>query len=522
MTTEAPERVDGEAVRRPGELTRSELLRWALRRLTSMRTALILLFLLAVAAAPGSFVPQRSVDPQQVASWQVAHPRATPWLERLDLFNVYGSAWFSAIYLLLMASLVGCVVPRLLTFLRALAAPPPRLPENLSAHGETRLVDVWPSTAQAFLGRTGRALRRRGFRVRVDRDGLVAERGRLREVGNLLFHASVLVVLVGFAYGKLYGFTGAVVVVQGESFVNSVSQYDNFLPGGKFAVDDLDPMSVSLDRFQATYLPSGQPSSFTADVRFRDETDGSSGQQRLEVNSPLTLGDTSLFLIGHGYAPIVTVRDGNGDVTYSGPTVFLPLDGSLHSYGVIKAPDARPSALALDGDFYPTAGVTASGETYSAFPGLGRPQLVLQAYEGDLGLDDGQAQNVYSLRKTGLRPLGEVRLEPGDQVALPDGAGTISFDGVEPWARLQVSSSPGDTVVLAGVVLGLGGMLLSLFVRRRRVWIRVSPHDELVETAASSGRKELVDDPDLSQWVSELHSRSEHSPERSARRRGRK
>jgi cytochrome c biogenesis protein len=489
-----------------GELAPGGLARWALRRLTSMRTALFLLFLLAVAAAPGSFLPQSSVDPQQVAGWRAAHPDASPVLDRLGLFNVYGSVWFSAIYLLLMCSLVGCVVPRLFGFFRTLTSPVPTTIDSAPRSANFQTWDVWPGTGEAFVERLAVWLRHRGFKVRVTSRGLVAHGGHLRELGNLMFHASILVVLAGFAYGKLYGFTGAVVIVEGRTFVNNASQYDNLLPGAQFGPEDLTPLSLQLDKFEATYLPNGQPRSFTADVTYRDDTEGSAGQQRLEVNRPLSLTGADVYLIGHGYAPIVTVTDGNGEITYSGPTVFLPLDSTLRSYGVVKAPDARPSQLAFDGEFYPTVGTAPDGARASVFPGLGRPQLALQSYTGDVGLDSGQAQNVYSLDTSGLTREGAVTLDPGDTVNLSDGLGSIRFDGVLPWARLQVSSSPGDRVVLGGVVIGLVGLLLSLFARRRRVYARVASDDALVEVSAVVGRRTFTDDHKKIAAVSRLRT----------------
>ncbi|MFS0702873.1 cytochrome c biogenesis protein ResB, partial [Cellulomonas sp. 179-A 4D5 NHS] len=105
-------------------------LRWAWRQLTSMRVALLLLMLLAVAAVPGSVWPQRSQAPERVAQYLVDHPTAGPWLERAGMFDVYSSAWFSAIYLLLFVSLVGCILPRTRAHLRALGARPPRTPRR--------------------------------------------------------------------------------------------------------------------------------------------------------------------------------------------------------------------------------------------------------------------------------------------------------------------------------------------------------------------------------------------------------
>ena len=100
--------------------------RWAWRTLTSMRTALLLLLLLAVAALPGSIWPQRSINPTRTADYIAAHPSLGPVLDRLGFFEVYATPWFSAIYLLLLISLVGCVLPRTRIHLRQVRARPPR------------------------------------------------------------------------------------------------------------------------------------------------------------------------------------------------------------------------------------------------------------------------------------------------------------------------------------------------------------------------------------------------------------
>ena len=87
-------------------------LRWCWRQLTSMRTALILLLLLSIAAIPGSLFPQRTQNPLKVREYFINDPESAKWLDRFSLFDVYGSPWFSAIYLLLFVSLIGCVLPR--------------------------------------------------------------------------------------------------------------------------------------------------------------------------------------------------------------------------------------------------------------------------------------------------------------------------------------------------------------------------------------------------------------------------
>jgi cytochrome c biogenesis protein len=525
----------------PSALSPRELARWAWRQLTSMRTALVLLFLLALAAVPGSVVPQQHIDAVKVARWQEDHTRLAQVYDALGLFSVYTSVWFSAIYILLMVSLVGCIVPRLRVYWRAIRARPPRAPRNLTRLPESRGFEVDEEPA-VVLERAAAALRRRRYRVvrsgpteaaapgpageAEDVGSVAAERGYLREAGNLLFHVSVLVVLVGFAFGQLFGYKGGVVTVVGQGFSNSLSQYDDFAPGSLFDPDQLSPLSLTVDDFHVKFLTSGpqlgQPTTFSADLTYTSSPGAPEKPYRLGVNHPLNLNGVSVFLVGHGYAPVVTVRDGNGDVAYKGPVVFLPQDSSFKSFGVIKVPDAAPEQLGFEGWFLPTYGFTMARGPFSQFPDTLDPVLSLTPYHGDLGLDRGNAQSVYELDKADLDtfpskdperlgPDARIKLAPGDSVRLPDGAGSIRFDGVDRWVKLQVSHSPAKGVALVGVVLGIIGMMGSLFIRPRRAWVRVRRRRgrtvvELAGLDRSSGG-------DLADEIDELERLVRHRPE---------
>ena len=472
----------------PPALGPVELSRWAWRQLTSMRTALVLLFLLALAAIPGSVVPQENIDAVKVTEWQRDHSVLAPIYDKLGLFSVYASPWFSSIYILLMVSLVGCVVPRLRIYWRAARAQPPRVPRHLSRLPESRTFELENADPDTVLARAAAVLRRRRYRVRTEDGAVSAERGYLREAGNLLFHLSVLVVLVGFAYGQLLGYKGGVITIVGQGFSNTLSQYDDFAPGRLFDPDDLSPLSLTVDDFDVKWLTSGpqlgQPESFDATVTYRPSPGAAPRRHELAVNHPLEAGDTSVFLVGHGYAPVVTVKDGNGDVAYQGPAAFLPQDGSFKSFGVIKVPDAAPEQLGFEGLFLPTYGFTMDSGPFSQFPDALDPVLSLVPYHGDLGLDTGRPQSVYSLDKTGLKtypnsdpslgPAKRLKIAVGQTVALPEGQGSIRFDGVQRWVKLQVGHSPGKGVALGGVVAGIVGLMGSLFIRPRRAWVRVT------------------------------------------------
>lgn len=460
--------------------------RWIWRQLTSMRTALILLFLLAVASVPGSVVPQDDVDAFTAAEWREQHPGLTKVYERLGLFDVYSSVWFSAIYILLMISLVGCILPRCKVYLDALRARPPRPPRNLHRLPESRRweTDEEPTTV---LERARASLR--GYRVVAHDDhSLSAERGYLREAGNLLFHVSIIIVLVGFAIGSLLGFKGGVIVVKGNGFANTLSQYDDFAGGALFDEDSLTPFSFTVDDFDVTFITEGREAGmahkFSADLSYRRSPSAEEEKRDIAVNHPLDVEGTKVYLISHGYAPHITVRDGKGEVAFSGPVVFLPEDSTFRSFGVVKVPDAqtadgKPLQLGLEGELYPTYGFTMETGPFSAFPEARDPLVSLTAWSGDLGLDAGEPQSVYALDKDGLQRLeGEdgkpVRLDLalGDSQDLPGGMGSVSFDGISPFVKVQVSKTPADWLALVGVCLALLGLLGSLFVRPRRVWVR--------------------------------------------------
>lgn len=495
---------DRQATALPPDLTARELARWSWRQLTSMRTALVLLLLLALASIPGSVIPQENIDSLAVSQWRDDHPRLAPVWERLDLFDVYGSVWFSAIYILLMISLVGCIIPRLFVYARAVRARPPRAPRHLSRLPESTSY-VTDEAPEDVLERAVTALRGRRFRVDAGDDSVAAERGHLREAGNLVFHLAVIVVLVGVAVGSLFGYKGGVIMLNGEDygFSNNLTQYDDFAPGALFDPDVMEPFSFSITDFQVDWLTEGERAGmareFVAELAYETEPGGETKSYDLRVNHPLSIGGTDVFLIGHGYAPVITIRDGDGEVAYSGPSVFLPTNAqTFESFGVVKAPDASPAQVGLEGTFYPTfaMGRDADGNLTmpaSVFGDAFDPLLSLFVYTGDLGLDDGTPSSVYVLDKAKATQVVKddgqpfrMDLRPGDTVTLPDDLGTVSFDGLQRWNKIQVSRSPGKLVALAGVVLALLGLLASLFIRPRRMWVRARRQDDgttLVEVA---------------------------------------
>jgi cytochrome c biogenesis protein len=478
------------------ELSRREFARWIWRQLTSMRTALLLLLLLALVAIPGSVLPQASVDARAVEAYRLDHPELAPLLARMGLFHTYTSVWFSAVYLLLMLSLVGCIVPRTIAYAKAYTARPPKAPANFSRMPASSIREVAVPDVAGAVERARAALGRARVDV-IERDGvteLSAESGHLRELGNLLFHLAVVGVLVGVAVGSLFGYRGAAVVTEGDDFSNVLTQYDDFASGALFDREALPPFAFHLDavdaRFQLTGPQRGAPRMFAARGTW---TTGTSAVREkpfdIRVNHPLKIGRTSVFLIGQGYAPVFKVTDAQGDVVFDDAVPFLPSDGTYTSSGVVKVPDARPEGLGFQGFFLPTAISTGKAEApISVFPAAANPYVGLFVFRGDLGLDKGRPQSVFMLDKAQLKQVKtkagapfRVSLTPGQIADLP-GGGSIQFVEIRQFARLQISSAPFAWLPLGATILGVGGLVLSLLIRPRRTWVRVSR--TVIEVAA--------------------------------------
>ncbi|MDF2665641.1 MAG: ResB protein [Microbacterium sp.] len=425
-------------------------MRWGWRQLTSMRTALVLLLLLAIAAVPGSIVPQRSADPNGVTQYFTDNPDLAPVLDKLSMFDVYTSPWFSAIYILLFISLIGCVLPRTKHHWKALRSQPPRTPARLGRLDDHRDVTVSvpegqdaAAVAAAAVETAAAQLKKSGYRVaRYDGRGsfsVSAERGYLRETGNLVFHAALVGVLIAVGVGGGFTYTGQRVLVEGQAFANSLLDYSSFNPGRFVNGDTLTPYSMTLDQFDVNYVAPGQPGGGQAGDFVAHMTTQAPGAQpqdgEIRVNHPLDVQGDRVYLLGNGYAPTVTIRNAQGEEVFHDSVAFLPQDANMTSLGVIKVADGMPEQLGLIGFFYPTMNVLDSGALTSTYGALEYPVLTLRVYAGDLGIDDGTPRSVYTLDPTNMTQLAggdsgtpAIQLMPGETQDLPNGLGTITFD----------------------------------------------------------------------------------------------
>ena len=439
-------------------------MRWCWRQLTSMRIALILLLLLAVAAIPGSLFPQRSQNPVQVRQYFIDNPQAAIWLDRFSMFEVFSSPWFSAIYLLLFISLMGCVLPRSIEHLKAIGAKPPLTPKYLDR------MEFYTEMEKVDLDKVEKYLKKKHFRIRRDENSISAEKGYARESGNLLFHLSLVLILIAVGVGSLLGSRGDAIVNVGDRFINTPTSYD-ILGFGKYQSEDsLPPFSLTVKDFKAEYDPvTNAAIDYELTVLTANPAGSKEMTRIIKVNQPLTYGSTKIYLQANGYAPTVVVKDKAGKVIFDGPTTFLPQDGNLSSIGAIKIPDMQPQ-IGFVASFLPTADRDPIRGGFSSYPEVLDPRLLLAIWKGDLGLNTGVPQSVYRIDTSKMERIGLKALVLNESYDF--GEGSVTFTGWTSWVNLQIVNDPGKGFALIGAILAILGLLISLFTRQRRVWIK--------------------------------------------------
>lgn len=479
--------------------------------LTSMRTALALLFLLAIAAIPGALLPQRSLNESNVIEYIENNGKLAEFYDKIQLFDVFSSTWFTAIYVLLLISLVGCILPRSWEHYKAMRAPVVRAPRNLArlAHNGEGLVEKREEEVEKDARKLLKGWKITEYSAEEDRAGvrsIAAEKGYTRELFNLIFHLGIVGMIVTAGLGRLFYYEGHVIVVtdgeqnqQNSVFCNTATaNYDSFRAGANFDGTGLTTFCFEAHDFSADYLANGQAEMFRSNISYAVGDDIQNDPEtwedyELRVNHPLRIEGDRVYLQGHGFAPTFTVTWPNGE-TRTQTVQWRPDDPTFFlSSGVVRFdppagmyPDLyerRQNQLAIQGLFAPTAEWEGDNNELltSSYPAMRDPAVAIDIYRGDNGLDTGIGQSLFSLDSSlmhsgVLQKIERVNLQIGDTVTLDDGT-TVSFDGASEFANYQISRDPTQNWVLVTTVISLISLVGSLMIRRRRIWVRFYPQE---------------------------------------------
>jgi cytochrome c biogenesis protein ResB len=516
---------------------RPEPLRWLWRLLTSVRFALWLIGLLALACLAGTLFPQLPAEmrqnPAAVQAWLAFQEGrfgvfAGP-LYRLGFFSVFRAPWFVAALSLLVVSVGVCTSSRFMPVWRNVTRPPRRVPDAFFDRGRHRVTVPMPAGGIAAVEQ---ALRCRHFRVTristAPSTYLFADRFAWAQFGTFASHLSLVLLLAG----ALVSLTGTVeqrvTVAEGES-------------AGVFAPSDPRHLQIRVDAAIARFDADGNPLEYrTALTLFRGGSPVKQGETT--VNTPLrydgfTFHQTTLDLAG----ATLRVRDAG-----TGNTVFRE---TLHLTGMVPTPVIvvrRGGEVIYSGPYLPTADVLGrireetglflrlAGEDRAPLPvrqDVADQQWMLIVALVNPGSDRlgpsrplrrGEVAAVEDIsvefrEVTGL-PAQELRDLPGfpfgailqlapsvegpPSLLLHDGAGLplelrpgvasigmanliYTFEGQRAISGITVRRDPGTWLIWIAVALLIGGLIVTFYVPRCRLWLRLS--DNGVTVAGQAG-----------------------------------
>ena len=422
------------------------------REYTRMRTAIFFLIGVVAIVAVGSFVPQEGTsDPAKVQAFLSGNPTLTSVFSTvgLPLTDVFVSPIFYVLLGSLYVALGACVLRRG----RALLV---------------RTVRRYPRTPQYW-----------------------------GEVGSWVFHTSFFLLLVAVVWGKATGYQGLVTLVEGQSFTETRSGYDQLQEGLLFNGDHTG-FTMRLDSFQAAYAASGEASDYVSNVTVFDH--GREVESKaIRVNDFLGYDGVNVYQQDYGWAPTIVVTNPQGQTVFDGPVEFFDdptqQGNKSEGEGVLKVPDfaytipggSQAVQLGARMALFPDARVIPSVDAGGAVdptltqygPGgltARNPVIELQLYVGDLGLDSGQPQDVNTLDTARMQPyFSDAHVVPialGDhfQFVLPGANGqslpfTISFAKLRQYSLFQVNRDSGVPLVYATFFLVMAGLLTKLYVR---------------------------------------------------------
>jgi cytochrome c biogenesis protein len=364
----------------------------------------------------------------------VLGPGVVDAMERLDLFHVFTSPWFSAGLVVLVISIIICTLDRLPRLWRQAADVRVVQPEP---YFDPTLPDrvVIPGAPEP--GAVAAILRRRGFRVRTAKAGeatyLYGDRHQWTKLATLFTHLGLILFLLAGAVTSRFGDEQGLVVAEGDSLT----------------VGPIGTPGLLLVRNYG--LDSGRPTDFTTDLAvFRD---GQLLQRKvIRVNDPLEVGGYSFHQNGFGPAPDLLIRDMTGATLWSGP---VPLTGAHEGF--------------------PFSTLSVPGRDV----GL---QILL-----DRAADGGAVLLVLPYRVAGTASNGNVVMSVLDPMAI--GAGerqtvpgidfTVGFTAMSDYTVLIAKRDPGAAIVWTAFLALMTGILITFYRPRRRVWARLGADGEL-------------------------------------------
>jgi cytochrome c biogenesis protein len=447
-------------------------LEWLWHFLTSMKFAIVIMLVLAVAAIVGALViqaPAGVVDDAQARNEWLAGVRPrwgalTDPMATLGIFWIFSTLWFRLLVGLLAASLIACTVQRIPGTWRTMTKPHVDVGASFFEHAPQHEAMTFQRPPAEVLATAQAVLKKKGYRSLTMDDGVVhlyADRNRWAPWAGLVAHASIVVILAGAIIGSLWGFRdGQFMLAEGATS----------------AVPTIPGAVITLNSFKDEYSPTtGQPIDYVSDVTVTKDGQVVVANHQLRVNDPLRFEGVSFYQAFFGPAAVLTVANAEGDVLHEGG---IPLAWTLNEGGNKVGSFTLP-----DQDLTVWVVSTAGANDPRVKPG----QVAVELYRGSSGeaitqqtIDQGAAAEIEGL--------------------------TFTFEREAKFTGLSVAHDPGTPIVWLGCFLLIAGFAVRLYVPFRRLWGRLEtrPDGGSSLAIAAVGRRDTALENEFTDLVTDI------------------
>ena len=432
--------------------------RTVLRLFTSVDFAVVQIIVLSLLAVVGMTIRQlptfafRSAGDYESAMADM-HTRYDPVfgraivdaMERLQVFHIFSSTWFTLGLVVLVVSIVVCTLERTPKLWRQAAeirvVQPdafydPDLPDRAAMTGVTA-------------GDVRAALRGQRFGVReADIEGvryLYGDRHRWTKLATLFTHLGLILFLVAGVVTWRFGDEQGLVVAEGDSLTVQ-------------PIGTPDLLVVKNYDFEAPgFLETGHATDFTTDLGvFQNGREVA--RKTVRVNDPLAVAGYTFHQNGFGPAPDLLITDASGKPLWDGP-VPLTETAAGHPYGTMTVP-GRDVGLEL--------------LLEQQANGTGVVLVVPYVSTGATADPNGPVEFLDPVAVG----AGEAQVPAG----LDFSVGVRRFTD---YTLIIAKKDPGQGIVWSAFAFLIAGIAISFYLPRRRIWARLSPAGSLAIVARS-------------------------------------
>ena len=389
--------------------------------ISSMRFAILLLVLLAVACSVSSLVTQN-----RSYSWYAERysERTAAVIVALGLDDAFHSAWFIAITAFLCLNLLLCNLLRL-----------PRLIKRTRAEGDAALaLGGEGDVSVAGVGDPGavfarlRMPRPAAARTGDGRQALFASKHRAGLWGAWVCHLGILLLILGFGLGQM-----------------TQRQYTVYgVPGQSKSIGDTG-YALSIDDFRVDRREDGSVAQYTSDITVYRLAGGDDASRsgEVSVNHPATLYGMKYYQNSTGWAAVVNITE-NGE----------PLQSDVVCAGELVAVKDKPDLVIFLNALYPDYVMTPGVGPSTASEELKNPAYLYSVY--------------YQSQLIGMNAL-----MAGEELTIDEY--TVTFTDPQPYTLIQIKEDRFTPLALAGGLLTMLGLLLALYLQPAKAWAIQGP-----------------------------------------------